>query len=254
MVMLGNISRLATGLGLSCVALLGLLTPKASASLILKVEQASTTVLSVTDGGPGDLDGTVNGMITVAPGTYGGIFFNSLTATSNRMTPNTASSLGSTFQALNVSGASQHVVITVGDTGYLFPSTSGPTALELETSASGTFIGPQPTLFFQGFADPSNAQFGMAFATGVITPTFGPGIFGPDTASTFFPASFPYSLTEVSDVTLANQSFAQGGVLNQVTQVLIIPEPSQYLLFGFGLMVVGASCWRRRCQARPALA
>jgi len=130
----------------------------------------------------------------------------------------------------------------------------GVTALELDSSASGTFLGPQPTLFFQGFADPSNAQFGMAFTTGVITPTFAPGIFGPDIATGFFPASFPYSLTEVSDLTLADQSFTQGGVLNQVTQVLIIPEPSQYLLFGFGLAVSGATCWLGRRKVRPALA
>jgi len=236
---------------LAGLALVGL-APASHASLMLRVVEAGTTLLTAEDNVANDINPLV-GQVTIDPAVI-----NALTSFYK------FSALGSTSNALSTTGAgvlTQNAEVTRTTTGGTptleviatdnsYPTLGAGTTGTLTDSASTTFTNAVAgnTRTFQGFFDPDNTLFAETVPDALIVHTAS-GVplesFSTDTPGTDVgPVDSPYALTNHS---ILNISASEPGTPRTVgfsgTTRLVpnaVPEPSTMALAGlagvFGLI------------------
>jgi hypothetical protein len=228
----------ASALALALAAAGLLVAAPAKAALLLNVGGNV-----VTDNGAGDLDpsvGTINNTSTV-----GGFGVAITIAESTSPGNSTAGLLQiSNLSIQNQSSGTGSLTITVSDNNYTAPGAGG-VPMTLESDIGGTFskgaaIGN--TVTFQSFADPANGQptalnptplLSFSKATSSTTESFSGSNQGG-----FTRAAGPYSLTNVTTITLA-----AGGQVNisGTTTASAVPEPAS-----LGVLALGGLLAARR--------
>jgi hypothetical protein len=235
------------------ILLLGVATfalpPPAHASFIMRFAEAGFTTMDVVDNGPGDLNPAVGNIIF--SGTYGTYSIAAITGTSNRTTGGPIAMLQiTTLAAQTVGPSSPPLTVTLGDTGFAFPSTPGSTG-SLGSGIGATFTNAHAgDMFkFQSFADTSDTQFGTATPTPAFAFTATGGQL-PESFSGFnsvdFVRSASYSLTDVSEFDLsAGAELVSSG---SSSDIAAIPAPTGMVLALSGVLPLlgGLGWWRLR--------
>ncbi len=232
----------------SALVMLPLWNSTARALFILTLQSGASNV-STTDNGPGDLDPTIGSI--VYSGAVGAFSTNITIGYSNSPGDSGGGVLQiSSLDARNTSAGQATLTATLQDTGFTQPSSP---SLQLASSIAVTDLlsTAGDGFTFQSYADPSNAQGGTAVTTGLQSfslPTTSTPISDNNTATPAnFPAGGPYSMMNVSTITLS-----ASGELNESGTTTVktspgVPEPTSLALASAaGLMLFLA----RRRHAR----
>ena len=212
------------------LAVLGLAIPQQANALgTISLSDGVNTVV-VTDGGAGDTDGAVNGVVS-----YNGSLGGATVWTVNVTTGITYPVLGSQtvphmdLNSVNVSSsAGGNLTIMFSEVNY--GGGGGVASAVIGGTASGL-------VQYSTYADASNTLFGMGINM-TNSPNLGPGGF-TDTTAGGFAVGGPYSLTQVVTV-----SHGDGGDSSSFNAELTVPEPASLMLLGSGLL--GLAAWRRK--------
>jgi hypothetical protein len=224
---------------LAATALLGFTVPYAAqATLILDESVNGGAFTTICSGGPSCTPGTV---FTDSAGMQ----FTILGATSNSPgTPTSASVLQATVDLINTSGATQSIVLRVGDTGYTAPTGN----VSLLNNISGTvLVGGAANVFDSiACADPGDGQSNCAgaFQTPLIAAAItAPGSGANSDSLAIAALSGPFSLTQELDITLN-----AGAQINFSASADVVPagEPLGLAVLGVGLLVLGMVRTTRR--------
>jgi len=212
----------------------------ANAALEITLATPGSTTVTVLDNGVGDNNPAV--------GQIG--FDGSIGQFSTVITAGTSNSPGAnglailqthTIAVSNSSATAATLTFTMGDTGFTTPSGAG---LSLGSSFAGTFLSPTPgaVVTFQSFASPTNVQFGTTVTSGLHSATQLVGSFAPMSFTTAdrnatFTSAGAYSLTDVTNISLAQN--AQANVSGTTSVVAgggaSTPEPASLGILGAGL-------------------
>jgi hypothetical protein len=219
----------------------------AQGAFILTLQSGATTV-SVPDNGSGDIDPTV-GVITFT-GPVGVYSTNITTGFSNEPGDTFGGLLQiSSLNAHNGSGGQATLTATLEDTSFTQPAT---TSLALGSSLGLTVLRSTAgdSLSFQSYADPSNTQGGTAVTTGVQSftfPTVSTSTSFSDTATSVqFTGSGPYSMKNVTSLTLSALGQLNVSGTTTVSATSGVPEPAS---LGMLLVGTGVLALRRRRRA-----
>jgi hypothetical protein len=229
---------------LAATALLGFTVPyAANATLILDESVNGGAFTTICSGGPSCTPGVV---FTDAAGMQ----FTILGATSNSPgTSTSASVLQATVDLINTSGATQSIVLRVGDTGYTAPTGN----VNLLNNISGTvLVGGSANVFNSiACADSSNGQSNCsgAFQTPLIAANITvPGSGANSDSLAIAALGGPFSLTQELDITLN-----AGGQINFSASADVVPagEPASLAIMGVGLVGLGwIVSWRRTVSSQ----
>ncbi len=247
------IIRLALGAGL-----FGAVSPPAEALLIRSSTTNDLTTNAISssatnDGGAGDTDGLVNGIITLANGTepLPGMIINGSDQVSEGtpVNPGIDDVLSSgSSSSINSSADTMRRIGTVSATDF------APRASQILATGSGTFVrSPGATITLKWWEDPNNVQGGTTSAdtpgllidTYTFTTTSGDQSFSYNAPSVPIDATDPFSMTLQFDYTLpAGGSLVSRGQAELAPQR--IAEPLSILVFGFGVIALIACRHYRR--------
>jgi len=244
--------RFLAGVGLMGLMMGGLATQaRADFEINIYADPGLTVLLStVIDNGLNDTN-PLTGRITVAGADLAsvnsdisatGVAFAGLNATSNASLPllNGVLTIGGT-----VTGTGS-VYIATSATDYTVPP--GP-SYQVLSSFSGTFtnVGVGTTENFTSYFNDSNAQQGTTSATGTLVfASSGTGSYSGDAPPLLVSGSPPYSLTNVTGLTIFSTT-ALG--FNGTTVVRSVPEPGSIALLLLGGSALFANRMRRRRAA-----
>jgi hypothetical protein len=159
-------------------------------------------------------------------------------------TPTVATIDLSSLTIQNKTGASNTLSITTGDTGFTAPvGTSVAVNSTISATAGGT-NGSKATVIFNSYLDTSNAQFGKQQGTPTINLTIAPGASQSDNSGADLNAAItPYSLTQVAQISLANNDKLTDG--SSGTTVTVPAPPALFLALS-ALPALGLPYVRRR--------
>ena len=229
-----SISRAVT---LLCTIVVLAGATNATAGPITLQLSSGATVVTVTDGGLGDVN-PLAGMITFV-GPVGNWFLNASTGVDDNA-PGAAiqdlSSYNGTFF-----GSVDPLIMSLTQTGL----TSAATGFIMDFGGTMSSLA---SVTYAAYADDANTPFGLSQLIGTLGPFVTPSFSGSTSGSVS--VTGPYSLTQVLTLQ-AGQS--GGGTYSgdaQLTPELRtdqVPEPMMLTLFGGGLATAGA--WLRRRRA-----
>jgi hypothetical protein len=236
----------------------------ARALLILSITENGGGPITIFDGGPGDLDGIVNGQIDadttlVNSSLFDYAFVGSLGATSNALfgSGNDEAQVSQNGEVRRISGAGAvSITIVAEDDGFTFPEFLLKT---LDSAAGGTFRNVQSTdtQTFTSTFTPSGGGASISSPTlSFSPPSTGVGPFGVGGTAAKTPLGAQpsvFTLTTTTVISLApNGSFANppSSQFNGAGSVTgIIPEPASVLLLGSALPLLAFGWVRRRRSA-----
>jgi hypothetical protein len=203
----------------------------ASAAIALQLDDSSTVGVDqlIVDGGPGDIDGLVDGKITYL-GSAGNWTINVSTGLGNGV----LAAFGIDLNSVNVSGAGAGILTLAFTETDLNFGAAGPTSV---TGGIGGTAGG--TLGYALFADDGNNAFGTGST--VFSGSAGPGAFSASGGSSVA-LNDPFSLT--LQVTIDHQGVS--GRSSSFDFEGNVPEPASLALVGVALLAAGATARRRR--------
>lgn len=202
--------------------------------------QINTTAGSaiINDGGAGDLDGLVNGSITVNYGDSAYRLIGTIAFHNSPGTPGLALlDVSYNINTLGTTGGAASLKVSAD--GFTQPAGSN---LVLTSGINGNGQG-SGTLSLQQFVSTSNTLFGSGPSPGLQGP-FNIGQAGGygSHLSTTFGSSGPYALTEVLLFNLGSNSNTSGDAQSTVA----VPAPASLLLAFSAVPIVGIRNWLRR--------
>jgi hypothetical protein len=196
-------------------------------------------------------------------GSFHGFAINFVIATSN--SPGSPDGAFLTIDSMTVDNPTSRagtLVISVTDTDFALPGSNG-SLMDMDSSAGGSISKKGASLAgnsftFQSYADLGNQEFGKTItsgpqtfnATGNSTYSIG-GAPNGDKSVDFTHGPEPYSLTDVSTITLNPGVKIQFSGNTDVSDPLPAPEPATLALLLTGLPCLGLGGWLRR-RGRPA--
>jgi hypothetical protein len=190
------------------------------------IQSGATTVI-VNDGGPGDLDGTVNNQILIQSGAGSPVIpgFNVQSESALTTTPGlpTGAYLQTGYIISAIGSGGGTITITTSATGFDQPPASA-NLLTLTSVLNGNGTG-NGTIIGQAWADPTNTLFGMGADTSGPQGPFAVGAaggYGNQQTATFDRANGPYALTSQFSLTLDPGAATTGSF--QIT-VPVPPQP-----------------------------
>jgi hypothetical protein len=239
---------LLAGLGLSLAATLAGGTARAD-QLTLFVQQTGFAVVQIDDGGIYDIDGTVNGVITVDTPTLNTdlasagwtVTFSDLGAISNAtvggLTTATISQTGTLL--LNSGAGAADVSIIASDINW-----SSPTGPALTLSSSGTALFTSTTAgdtsSFQSWYNSSNTLGATQDATALLNFASTGPVPNSDADSNnagYAPLVVPFGMTNQTVLSISGGSTGNPAKLqfSGSTTLSAVPEPASVSLIGIGL-------------------
>jgi len=234
--------------GLAGLAVVFACAPAAKAQLTIYMSDGFGNVLTVTDGGVGDINSAA-GSIVIDP-TLLTLKFPELGLTS--LVSGTDDLLSSDsyryvsenvlLEDVNPNFSPANILIEVGDTGFGIPSIDPKV---LSAAFSGTFTNAPTTtgVGFLGEADPANTLFGSTVRTGIGGPNSTGAFLNSFSGVLGYPtfSGTPYSLSDYSIFQLDNGAVVQFTGIATVTPA---PEPASLALLVGGVFTLVR---RRRC-------
>jgi hypothetical protein len=194
--------------------------------------------MTIIDNMPGDLDPTPGRIFFSNMNLFGAGIEAQISALSNRLNSMPISQVqDATISLQNTSGTPTRIVITVGDTGFTTPGSSGTKMIMASRLGISSVGSPGVTGMFQGFQDNSNAQFGKA--TGTPSQPFVFPVSDPE-EDLLLTRSATYSMTNVFDLNLPGNMILAAGFTG-TTELAVVPAPSNLWMLAsvFPLMVIG---------------
>ena len=210
--------------------LIGLFAVQANAAMVLSLDDGVNAIVYVTDGGVGDTDGVVNGIISYSGG-IGSWTTNITTAISKPV-------LGSSAEAkvdvgsLLVTGGAGTLVIELTDTDFSLPTL--PSAVLISEMSANTGGTVQLTQIW----DPDNSEFAATNSLNDVVATnstLGPGAISETKTESISPLTNPFSITEVITV----KHTAAGQLTSLDCSSTVVPVPGAILLGLLGLSAAG---------------
>jgi len=213
-------------------------------------------------------------------GVYGDFFISVLGQTTNSPgAPDEGNLMGATatVQNLKAGTSTNTLTITASSNGFLMPVS---TPLNFFSGASATFGVKGGSLSYQSYGDSANTLYTLS-GTASYTPgpqgpltASGPGTLSTGESHTYFTTGTPYSLSNVTSITLKQGATAGtvvtdlttldptnpagflqkvaagtgGAVLNYSNHTIVtpVPEPATMALVASGLPLLGLTWLRRR--------
>lgn len=214
----------------------------AKAIFTLKLTTGLGATKTVLDGGAGDLDGVVNGVIS----TTGAVGVFSVNVTTSLSKP----VLGSPYLAfmdlnsVNVNaGGADTLLIETSDTD--FSILGSPTSLVHFTGAGGTLTAPAgSSIVFSAAVDGGNVLFAYDESILTVGP-FGPGAYSGTNTTTWSPTSFPFSMSQKAFIDMKGA----GTVSFDHEHKVLVPEGSSVAMMLMGLGPLGLILRRRMKKA-----
>ncbi|MEI6239228.1 MAG: autotransporter-associated beta strand repeat-containing protein [Planctomycetia bacterium] len=213
-----------------------------------------TVASGATLGGSGSFSGVLSGDGQIGPGNSPGILtVDSLQPTaatsfafelSGTGSPNWTNAAGSVNDVLRLTNASSPFAGALAGTNvvnvYL-----GVTSLSVNDTFLGGFFTDKSSSFESSISAATYNFFVLGSGSGTAATYNGQAYYALDTWAA---ANVPgYTGVAVSTVSVPTANFASGSVINgQVTQFVIVPEPSAIVAAGFGIAMAGWSLWKRR--------
>ena len=205
-------------------------------------------------GGSGSFSGVLSGDGQIGPGNSPGILtVDSLQPTSTTSfafelsgtgSPTWANAAGSVNDVLRLTNAASPFAGPLAGTNvvnvYL-----GVTSLSVNDTFLGGFFTDKSSSFDSSISAATYNFFVLGSGSGTAATYNGQSYYALDTWAA---ANVPgYTGVTVSTASVPTANFASGNVVNgQVTQFVIVPEPSAIVAAGFGIAMVGWSLWKRR--------